>query len=252
MKGITLLFALAVLFSIKSVNAFELIAHRGINGSLKENTLEAIESAWKKGADAVEVDVRMSVDGILYLFHDPSIGGVPVKQLSYERIKQLDPDIVRLETVFELGIPPGYYILDFKETDPSFIKTLSKLLVSNLFPEAKIALQSSDASVLKSLKKAKPEMNLIKLSKLRRNLPWVINPENKRLLRELTALNITTLNIQGRQFIDENYLQLFQDKGIKVIVWTINDLQRIQHYKNIGADGVVTDVLDDILQHLPF
>ncbi len=37
-----------------------------------ENTLEATRSALERGANAVEIDVSMSKDGVLFLWHDPN------------------------------------------------------------------------------------------------------------------------------------------------------------------------------------
>lgn len=47
-------------------NYAEIIAHRGQSGEAPENTLVAIELAISNGADAVEVDVRQSLDISLF------------------------------------------------------------------------------------------------------------------------------------------------------------------------------------------
>jgi len=39
-----------------------LIAHRGASHDAPENTLAAVELAWKRQADAVEIDVHLSGD----------------------------------------------------------------------------------------------------------------------------------------------------------------------------------------------
>jgi hypothetical protein len=50
------------------------IAHRGDRAGAPENTLAAIRSAIFKGADAVEIDVRWSRDGIPVVLHDEGLG----------------------------------------------------------------------------------------------------------------------------------------------------------------------------------
>ena len=37
----------------------------------------------------------------------------------------------------------------------------------------------------------------------------------------------------------------FKDRGIKVLVWNINDFSRIHYYKEIGVDGVITDKISE-------
>ncbi len=52
------------------------IAHRGASAHRHENTLEAFRLAAGHGADAVELDVRRTADGVLVVHHDPAIPGL--------------------------------------------------------------------------------------------------------------------------------------------------------------------------------
>lgn len=49
------------------------VAHRGAWHGAPENSLAAIEQAISVGADIVEIDVRKSVDGVLFLMHDDTL-----------------------------------------------------------------------------------------------------------------------------------------------------------------------------------
>ena len=49
------------------------IAHRGASRAERENTLEAFRRAAAMGADAVELDVRRTADGVLVVHHDPRL-----------------------------------------------------------------------------------------------------------------------------------------------------------------------------------
>jgi glycerophosphoryl diester phosphodiesterase len=62
-------------------------AHRGFSTVAPENTMAALEAAWKTGATAIEIDVWLSSDGELLLMHDRDIkhttdGRGPVSELS--------------------------------------------------------------------------------------------------------------------------------------------------------------------------
>ena len=51
-------------------------AHQGfVNESLHSNTLAAYELAAKKGADMIEIDARMTKDGVLIVNHDEDVKG---------------------------------------------------------------------------------------------------------------------------------------------------------------------------------
>ncbi|MFI5805489.1 glycerophosphodiester phosphodiesterase [Streptomyces sp. NPDC051561] len=49
------------------------VAHRGDLYRFRENTLDSIRSALEHGADAVEVDVRLTRDGVPVLLHDETL-----------------------------------------------------------------------------------------------------------------------------------------------------------------------------------
>ena len=48
---------------------FEIVAHRGVAEQAPENTLPAFRDAKKLGADAVELDVRLTADKVPVVFH---------------------------------------------------------------------------------------------------------------------------------------------------------------------------------------
>ncbi|MET9465872.1 glycerophosphodiester phosphodiesterase [Streptomyces sp. NPDC006544] len=49
------------------------VGHRGDPYRVRENTLPSIRSAFARGADAVEIDVRMTRDGVPVLLHDEDL-----------------------------------------------------------------------------------------------------------------------------------------------------------------------------------
>ena len=101
------------------------IAHRGDVANAPENTLPAFRSACERGADGIELDVRMTRDGQLVVFHDRGlkrITGKPglVSNATLDEMRALDaggwfaPEFrgeqaPTLDEVFEL-LPPGYLI----------------------------------------------------------------------------------------------------------------------------------------------
>ena len=54
----------------KSCPGVEIIAHRGASHLAPENTLASVELAWKRGADAVEIDIWLTKDGRIVAIHD--------------------------------------------------------------------------------------------------------------------------------------------------------------------------------------
>ena len=55
------------------LSAHPIIAHRGASGSAPENTIPAFELAVRQGADALELDVRLTSDGVPVVLHDAAL-----------------------------------------------------------------------------------------------------------------------------------------------------------------------------------
>ena len=66
------------------------IAHRGASGYEPENTIRAFEKAIVLGADMIELDVHLSVDGYPVVIHDARIDGALVTDLTLAELKQFD------------------------------------------------------------------------------------------------------------------------------------------------------------------
>jgi glycerophosphoryl diester phosphodiesterase len=71
------------------------VAHRGASSDLPENTLAAFAEASRVGADLVELDVRMTADGVPVVLHDSDLARTTdltgqVHQLPLEDVKRAD------------------------------------------------------------------------------------------------------------------------------------------------------------------
>lgn len=72
-----------------------IFGHRGASAHAPENTLSAFELALKQGADAIELDAKLTQDGHIIVIHDQTVdrttdGQGWVNQLKLEEIRRLD------------------------------------------------------------------------------------------------------------------------------------------------------------------
>ncbi|GAB2877889.1 glycerophosphodiester phosphodiesterase [Streptomyces deserti] len=70
------------------------VAHRGDPYRARENTVASLRSALARGADAVEIDVRLTRDGVPVLLHDQTLKRLwehdrPLLGLSWEEVRGL-------------------------------------------------------------------------------------------------------------------------------------------------------------------
>ena len=66
-----------------------IVALRGAPNDARENTIESFETAIALGADMIEFDVRRTKDKVLIAYHDESLQGKPVRELTFKAISQI-------------------------------------------------------------------------------------------------------------------------------------------------------------------
>ena len=71
------------------------IAHRGFSGQFPENTLLAFQEAIELGVEAIELDVQLSMDGEIMIFHDEDLSRITgqkglMKELTCSELRELD------------------------------------------------------------------------------------------------------------------------------------------------------------------
>ncbi|MFJ8645019.1 glycerophosphodiester phosphodiesterase [Streptomyces sp. NPDC093546] len=79
---------------VGAVRPVTVVAHRGDPYRVRENTAASIRSALARGADAVEIDVRLTRDGVPVLLHDDTLKrlwGVdrPLDRLTLAEVREL-------------------------------------------------------------------------------------------------------------------------------------------------------------------
>ena len=73
----------------------EVYCHRGYSGHYPENTMLAFEKCLHLGADGIELDVHLTRDGEVVVFHDERLGRITgkeafLKDLTLDELRQLD------------------------------------------------------------------------------------------------------------------------------------------------------------------
>lgn len=123
---------------------FQIIAHRGASAYAPENTLPAFERAWELGAYEVELDVQLSKDDVVVIFHDATLdqktnGRGRVRDHDFAALQRIEigswfdrthPEIVKagqrhagtrlvsLEKTFETFGDRLFYHVEIKSSEP--------------------------------------------------------------------------------------------------------------------------------------
>ena len=71
------------------------VSHRGAAGIAPENTLSAVKAGVSAGAPFIEIDIRLTSDGVPVLMHDGTLdrttdGAGYVRERDWEYVRNLD------------------------------------------------------------------------------------------------------------------------------------------------------------------
>lgn len=157
----------------KLLNSNELLiaAHRAAHKNHPENSLEAIQEAIDLGVDIVELDVRVSTDGEIFLMHDQTIdrtttGSGDIENLSSADLKRFkllfdgENSGISIPTLKEaLAITKGKILVDLDlKTDK--IEAIVAIVLE-MQVEDEVIFFDSDWKVLKEVKAIFPEAYLM-------------------------------------------------------------------------------------------
>jgi glycerophosphoryl diester phosphodiesterase len=225
----------------------QIIAHRTNSGYSPENTVVGISQAFDKGADAVEVDVRITKDGELVLMHDEDIsrttnGSGLVSDISLTELKKLDAgswfspfysgeQVPTLTEALEAAKGRGKLLLDVKSLlIGSSIK--SSLNEAGVGDDAVWPSQNVSDTAAEDFKKYMPDAGILWMG--------IPDPLTKEEFDKLKDKGVTGFDIDyslaTKEFIDAAHLN-----GMFVFVYTVMDQDTMLYLIDIGVDGMETD-----------
>jgi glycerophosphoryl diester phosphodiesterase len=111
-----------------------IISHAACGGHAPENTLAGVRKAIELGADAIEIDVQASADGVPVLMHDLTVdrstsGTGAVAALSLEQLKALDVNGETIPTLAEvLGLTKGKALLVMEIKQPGIEEHIARVV----------------------------------------------------------------------------------------------------------------------------
>lgn len=240
----------AILFSSHCLGETRTVAHRGLACGMDENSLASIERAWRAGADAVEVDVRVLADESVVLFHDDRIGNSSVNAMSIDELSlAAGRPIATLEHAME-SAATRHLILDLKSSQPDHLAQIAIVIDASALPATSLTVQSDDPAALAWLAEEAPAVRRFYLSRLKRKFPYLRPPSAESVRRAVSGIGVHGFSIKGRRFIDKEYLSRLRSDGQEVYVWTINEPRRAGRFANLGVDAVITDKVPLVLASL--
>lgn len=224
----------------------QLIAHRGASGHAPENTLAAFRMALAMGAKAIELDVHQSRDHRLVVIHDNDTrrtGRRPgrVKDLSFAQLQGIDCGSWFHGSFKGERIPFLEEVLDLCEGKAEVHVELKK--GSALYPgieERVVDLIQKRKAWETTLVSSFDHQALVMVRWLdaRIRIGYLLGMTSLRTAyKEMADLKAESLNLSQRQ-IDARKVKAAHEKGLRVLVYTVNTAKDLDRLDKMGVDGV--------------
>lgn len=232
-----------------------LIAHRGESYEAPENTLAAINLAWKNGAKAVEIDVQLTADNQIVVIHDENTSGTGdknkiVKKSSLKELKEVDVGLFKgeiwkneriptLKEVFETIPKTGKLIIEIKSNEKIILPLVAEIQNSHLKTN-QIEIIAFNFDLLVKIKKRIPEYSMLWL--LGSGLLWSKwHILTNRIISKLLSHHLDGVDVFAGNKINKKIIKNFQKHGLLVYVWTVNNPLKAQQLINSDIDALTTD-----------
>jgi len=237
-----------------------IFAHRGASQLAPENTLTAFRKALELGADGVELDVRLSADGVPVVIHDATVdattaGSGRVSSLAVSELKGLDAgssfDPVfkdeQIPTLAEvLDNWPAGAVLNIELKGSGLVERGLEGAVAEL-----LARHGLEENVVVS---SFHPLALRRLHKISAPIPIGLLYTHASMLR----LRLSRLLV-GAAFdavhphhtiVDQRHVAHAHARGARVNVWTVDDPIEMHRLIELHVDGLITNRPDVLLDAL--
>jgi glycerophosphoryl diester phosphodiesterase len=220
----------------------ERISHRGAHDTLPENTIPAFLKALELGADAIELDVHATSDGVVVIHHDPTVERGRGMARTLAAISDLTSSEIRKVLLADgIGIPTLADVLDAVGDGPRVYVEIKGTNIEPLVVRcirestANCAIHSFDHRIVQNVKKIFPALRTGVLEVARHLDPLAT-------LVETGAEDLW----QDWTLIDEDLVRRVHAGNCRVIAWTSNDPVEWKTLLALGVDGICTDRIGEL------
>ncbi len=241
------------------------VAHRGDSAHFPENTLAAFESAYKMKVDVIETDVHLSKDGVLVIWHDPTLdrntnGSGRIEDHTLEELKALDAGytfttdegltfpfrgrgvvLCTLEEALK-ACPAQRFNVDLKSKEPEIVDAFIEVITKE-HATRRVVGASFHLSNLKALRKKAPQ--IITSLTTWEVVPLLFLQKLHLLPRRISKLDPVVFQIPPKQgpitVVTPSFIKMMHKRGAIIQVWTINEAEEMKRLFNMGIDSIMTD-----------
>lgn len=246
-------------------------AHRGASAYAPENTFAAFDLALALGAQAIELDVRQTRDGVLVVMHDDTIGrtlsgpfapATPVRSLTWSEIARLDAGTWFNESHASRARP------EFSDARVPRLEDVFSRYANDIscFIELKqcVPTTSMEDEIVRLVRRHGVANNVLVGAFSQRSLQRIHGLERSVGLIQLFHSYATSSAIRAylealpayctgigpcKSQVEHRLVSAADRSGLGVFTWTVNEPHEMIDLIELGVRGIITDypdVLDDV------
>ncbi len=243
-----------------------IVGHRGDSLHAPENTLAAFQLALTNGADGVEFDVRLARDGVPVVIHDATLRRTGLRRetavaaLTSAELGEMDAG-----TWFNRRFPAHARDEYASERVPTLAQTLALLknrarviyvemkcerveeyaqLAAAVVHEIR-AREVENRAVVKSfvhdaiaeVKRLAPDIRTAALFERKLSQPVITA---RKIIERAIECEADEISLQ-RTLLRRNIVEAAQARGLKTVVWTVDDPSRLRRARELSLHAIITN-----------
>jgi len=216
------------------------IAHAGCAGHGPENTLLSIACALSLGADAVEVDVRFTADGVPVLMHDETVdrttdGQGPLASLTWAQVQSLriagGERVPSLEEAARALRGRALLVAEVKVAGRE--EAVARAIAATVGEEG-AQVWSFHPQALAGMMQLAPRMPRVLLVDAQKAATW------PRPLAVALGLGAHGIAVQ-HEALGPRQVEEAHRHGLRLYAWTVDAQQDLERVLALGVDGIVSN-----------
>jgi glycerophosphoryl diester phosphodiesterase len=222
------------------MNSILKIGHRGAKGYEPENTLISFEKAIDLKVDGIELDVHLSLDGVLMVIHDETIDRTTDRKgfvnlfIALELKKYKIPTLIE---VLDLVNQKCFINIELKGigTAKPVVDLITHYISEKNWNYNDFLASSFDWKMLEEVQMLNPKIQIGVLTEESVD-------EALAFAKKIKAFSIHPYYV----LLSKENVALVQENGFEVYPWTVNSIADIQKIKSFNVNGIISDFPDRI------
>lgn len=227
------------------------VGHRGLAAHAPENTLAGVRMAAARGLRWIEIDAKLTSDGVLILMHDDRVdrttnGKGPAATMNFDSIRALDagswfdpkfsgervPTLVEaIDLMTALGLGCNVEIKPCPGREMETAGAVADTLLKH-WPESygRLVVSSFEQAAMARFRDLAPDLP-------RGHLVW---DRTATMVADADSLGCGSIHC-AHQHLEETAARAVKKAGFRLVVYTVNDPVQARRLIEWGVDTIISD-----------